>query len=298
MCQNGFDRQKKVINRQKANSFEIGSMENKKMEQIKNRKSLNFTLIELLVVIAIIGILASMLLPALSKAREVAKKSKCISQIKSISNGAILYANDYNNYLPAEMQASPFTNYPSGWWAMTFRMIGGQLDVNYAAPYKTMNKIYDCPSSNHSGFEASSGFLTYGPTLTLLNSTDVAPATNACGVTVMSRRGQQGGWTLAWNNGRTTAKKMDKIPPDGAILTEKVLSATGVVAMPGNNTRASDMRPTVCFTAGELYNSAAWSHTGSANFLFNDGHVTNYKGGAWFNTNTFAPTPASAYWTP
>ena len=74
-----------------------------------------FTLIELLVVIGIIAVLAAMLLPALSKAREKSVASDCLNNMKQLSTAMVMYENDNENYFPIIGEGTAGVNQDGQW---------------------------------------------------------------------------------------------------------------------------------------------------------------------------------------
>jgi prepilin-type N-terminal cleavage/methylation domain-containing protein/prepilin-type processing-associated H-X9-DG protein len=118
-----------------------------------------FTLIELLVVIAIIAILAALLLPALSRAKESAQSTKCISNLKQLITAWTMYAGDYhdlvvNNHTDGNADCGPWA------WVSKGNQLGvgnwsgdADVDTNDLAirngplfPYDSSSGIYVCPA--------------------------------------------------------------------------------------------------------------------------------------------------------
>jgi prepilin-type N-terminal cleavage/methylation domain-containing protein/prepilin-type processing-associated H-X9-DG protein len=97
---------------------------------VRTPRNAGFTLIELLVVIAIIAILAAILFPVFAQARESARKTSCLSNMKQLGTATTMYIQDYDGHYPLAWYATP----QYGFDVVLF-------------PYVKNYQVYECPSN-------------------------------------------------------------------------------------------------------------------------------------------------------
>ncbi len=115
------------------------------------RRERGFTLIELLVVIAIIAILAAILFPVFARAREKAKQTSCLSNLKQLGLAMVMYAQDYDEthtrlsfgylYSPPVPSEPAFNKRSDGRWEYTW--------PTTIYPYVNNTQIFRCPSTSY-----------------------------------------------------------------------------------------------------------------------------------------------------
>ncbi len=130
---------------------------------VSERRAGKFTLVELLVVISIIAIIAALLMPALGKAREAARKAFCLSHLKDMAVSSLMYADNNKEYFP------PGHRYNSGeakdfWWSILTQIVYPKvIEKSYGIPMDSYYKTFQCPSEKiPTGGDPSFQYTHYG----------------------------------------------------------------------------------------------------------------------------------------
>lgn len=229
-----------------------------------------FTLIELLVVIAIIGILASLLMPALNSARESAKTVVCASNLKQVGLANFNYANDYNGYVPS-IEYCFYTDFvwENGW------SMGAYPDITagWTSPirYLATNNYID-------GFKN-----------TWTSALNERPATTC--PSFWPKVIKEGAWGSNVGNAGNLAYKSQGTYSfnshlDQTLTLDRTVINNVKLKKLGNIARLSErfiygegwsweVRIASSFKPSTIGREVWWGHNNTANFLYCDGHVEN-----------------------
>jgi len=241
-----------------------------------------FTLIELLVVIAIIAILAAILFPVFAQAKEAAKKTSCLSNVKQVALASLLYSNDYDDYVCPDsiLEFDPTIYIAHFWWGGFSYTIPGYAGPTYSSsygllqPYMRNQPIYGCPDST--------------PILATSNGNQNNP----------------GGFPLGY--GVNQNMWVDLYPPDFGINTSSVNNSS--VAMPASTLLLADAAglyvgdggfavwqpdeidgPSLSPYTGGYVTPYTWGiHSKQANIAWADGHAKSMSISIRPNANLYS----------
>ncbi|EDM26803.1 hypothetical protein LNTAR_06144 [Lentisphaera araneosa HTCC2155] len=256
----------------------------------------SFTLIELLVVVAIIGVLASLLLPVLSKARESARRATCINNQMQISHSLLMYADDNASHYPAMTNDGSSSVRGWSWDDQLSSYDGRQLSepdmdaFGYAAGHaqQSAGKVYRCSAdkrgetTNNGGNEMA--VRSYSLTRGKLSSDD---ADTGAGLVY------RGITSDPWSGDSTEMESLQVSqitdPDDSIALMENQIQENTL----GHYSYAVATAWTIL---NQQSNTDFWAHgLWKMNFLYADGHVeyrtytSTYEGSGfdpWSQSNT------------
>jgi len=245
-------------------------------------KRSGFTLIELLVVIAIISILAAILFPVFATAREKARQTACLSDLKQLGLAIAQYEQDYDDMVPSGNNA---WGWGCGWAGQVY-------------PYVKTSKAYLCPddttTNDRVSYAMNSNLDSWGYSgVTAVNipisiSQIICPAKsvqlfevtgNICATDYVAL-GQDAAWSPGGNgldrisSNTLNAGKGGNISPTAGATIKYATGVMGNVclgATSGSPTPCSNDPSTI--TATNSYYSATALHNGGSNFLCSDNHV-------------------------
>ncbi|MFO8082064.1 MAG: DUF1559 domain-containing protein [Armatimonadota bacterium] len=215
-----------------------------------------FTLIELLVVIAIIAILAAILFPVFARAREKARQASCQSNMKQIGLAAMMYAQDYDEMMPA-----------------LYHYYEGDSDTRYMGyydgfqPYTQNEQIYICPSGRHTYdyWRARGGLLPndegfWGDVMTFSYGVVFRHSSNSHFGTVM--------WEGGWGSGGHSLADVVR-PAEKILIAEMRSIGAATPAQMGFTDAGEPIGMNDDGVAGYM----TYRHNGMMNAAYADGHV-------------------------
>ena len=214
-----------------------------------------FTLIELLVVIAIISILASILFPAFSRARENARRTSCASNLKQIGLGLLQYVGDYDDKMPRSFYGSPgdsnATNYK--WMDAIFPYV--KSEALFSCPSDALSPKYKLQDGQNYGSYAQNGAYS------VVGDAQTPPRSSSFYLVSLSAitQASQTVWATDSNNGGDISKGGSNNGSYGFLWANSTAGNMLAIGEPGSGYRQ--------------FAQIAERHLSTTNVLYCDGHV-------------------------